>query len=614
MDIATSADVNCRVSTPQNDTNSDVYQMQDTYTYDDGGDSPSNRHAMVDHEVYAWVMEQTANNKTVSSNEIRQKAYDIGKQYDQYFKASNNWYNKWRKKFKYDGKPEIDNLRHRKRIYTAGFKLHAVNRSAELLSVSQASLELNVSRRCLQRWKEELDVITSVAEQASNAVFRRPGQGRKVADSALDQQLVEWVEQSWKDGQQVTSSMIREKAKELSTNPDFKASLGWFIKWQKRHNINLKDHVIDSPSRKSTNKTPLKLRILPDGQHSAYSENIPFSRKRKRTQSDMDQLEGDEEFDRMLLTWLVEHWDSANIVTEKMLRDKAYQLKPGFHPTKVWLTDWMRQYNVSLESQTFGGIEDSNDEVVEESQVYDEITVHDNDGPVTPTKEEAATALASLATEDPGGLEIAEALQKLASAFGLSQNVNNDEVVPEHLEIPTSSNLISPTTTYIIDEGVVELGAEDVVSEEIVTDDPVVYDATNPTTDKDQVHFVLTNDVSQLPLSDYQSVDDVPILTTYTSHAPIVSAVAYQTEVMTCNQLSITTDIQKDKQQIEDVETQTYVSIPETGSVTVGSEDVVIEESLMDPHTALDHDMVTKHWDDVDELITHSTNSNSLQQ
>lgn len=43
------------------------------------------------------------------------------------------------------------------------------------------------------------------------------------------------------------------------------------------------------------------------------------------------------------------------------------------------------------------------------------------DRPLTPTKEEAATALASLATEDSGGLEIAEALQKLASAFGLNQ-------------------------------------------------------------------------------------------------------------------------------------------------------------------------------------------------
>ena len=55
--------------------------------------------------------------------------------------------------------------------------------------------------------------------------------------------------------------------------------------------------------------------------------------------------------------------------------------------------------------------------------MYDEVTIQDN--PLTPTKEEAATALASLATEDPGttagGLEIAQALQKLASAFGLTQ-------------------------------------------------------------------------------------------------------------------------------------------------------------------------------------------------
>lgn len=380
---------------------------------------------LIDQEVYSWVMSQQSKNKVVTSNHIRQKAYEIGRQYDQYFKASVNWYNKWKKKVNYEEQPEIDALRNRKRAYTAAFKLHAVQRSAELLSISQASLELNVSRRCLQRWKDEVDVITSVAEQASNAVYRRPGQGRKVSDHVLDVKLVEWVEEAWKDGQQVSSSIIRQKAKEFSSNSDFKASLGWFMKWQKRHNINLKERIINSPLRKSHNSTPLKLRLLPEGQQCAYSDRMIHPHKRKRaTGSDppIPQQESEEEFDRLLLTWLVECWDSTDIVTERMLRDKASELttNPDFRPTKTWLAEWMKKYNVSLENQTFGIAGETEGEIVEESPVFDDMTVQEG-SPLTPTKEEAATALASLASEDPGGLEIAEALQKLASAFGLSQ-------------------------------------------------------------------------------------------------------------------------------------------------------------------------------------------------
>lgn len=329
-------------------------------------------------------MNQQSKNKLLSSNNIRQKAYEIGQRYDQYFKASLNWYNKWKKKFDYQEQPEIDALRNRKRAYTAAFKLHAVQRASELLSISQASLELNVSRRCLQRWKDEVDLISSVAEQASNAVYRRPGQGRKVTDSTLDLKLIEWVEESWHEGQQVTSSLVRQKAKELSSSPDFKASLGWFMKWQKRHNVNLKDRSLNSPLKVSPgSSTPLKLRLLPDGQQCAYSQRMAHSVKRKKLTLE-DELEeevplvpiqqdSEEEFDRLLLTWLVECWDSTtDTITERMLREKAAQLStnPDFRPTKGWLVDWMKKYNVSLENHSFGiGGETEGGEIVEESQV-----------------------------------------------------------------------------------------------------------------------------------------------------------------------------------------------------------------------------------------------------
>jgi len=34
--------------------------------------------------------------------------------------------------------------------------------------------------------------------------------------------------------------MLRLKAKELSTNPSFKASLGWYQNWKRRHSVSLR--------------------------------------------------------------------------------------------------------------------------------------------------------------------------------------------------------------------------------------------------------------------------------------------------------------------------------------------------------------------------------------
>ena len=386
----------------------------------------SKRRNLIDEDVLAWVTTSQEEGKVITPNLIRQKAYEIGRQYDPYFKASINWYNKWKKKYDYEESPEADALKHKKRSYTAAFKLYAVQRANELLSISQASLELNVSRRCLQRWKEEIDVISKVAEKASNAIYRRPGQGRKVSDASLDARLLEWLEQTWRNGDQVSSATIRQKARELSVNQDFKASLGWFVKWQKRHNIDLKEHTWDSPLRDKEGADPssLRLRLLPEGQEITYSDRASLSRKRKR-EFEGCVIQGDDEFDRLLLTWLVERWESGLDVNEKMLRDRAVELNTSqdFRPSKNWLIDWKSRYNVSLEDHTYGIAGESEGEIVEESQVYEEVTLQES--PLTPTKEEAATALASLASEDPGmtagGMEIAQALQKLASAFGLTQ-------------------------------------------------------------------------------------------------------------------------------------------------------------------------------------------------
>ena len=458
----------------------------------------TNNRSTIDSEVYKWVVQQLKKKKVVTPNAIRQKAFEIGQEFDPNFKASINWYNNWKKRFDYNESPEAEALKHKKRSYTAAFKLHAVQRAMELESASQASLELDVSRRCLQRWRDELDVISSVAEHSSNAVYRRPGQGRKVRDTSLDTRLLEWVKDCWKQSISLSSGMIREKARELSLQPDFKASLGWFVKWQKRHCVDLKEQTC-SPCALEV-ATPLKLRLLPEGEMSAYStpKKRRLSKKRALSYDDTALLENDEEFDRLLLTWLVERWEAGDIVNDKMLKERAMELtaNPDFKASKVWLQAWKGKYNVSLENQTYGTDGDEeNEEIIEETQVYDEQVVIEgeqqpttssqeeggaDETPVTPTKEEAATALASLSADDH---EIAEALQKLANAFGLAQSASGSGAgagagaggdTGSKEAVSQLAALQQSDSAEFLLEGAGRVAVEEVVSEEVVTDEPMV--------------------------------------------------------------------------------------------------------------------------------------------
>lgn len=547
--------------------------------------SPNNRNT-IDQEVYKWVSQQNKKKKLVTPNAIRQKAYEIGQEYDPNFKASLNWFNNWKKRYDYNDSPEAEALKHKKRSYTAAFKLHAVQRAMELESASQASLELDVSRRCLQRWKDELELIASVAEHSSNAVYRRPGQGRKVADTNLDTQLLEWVQECWKQGINVSSGMVRDKARQLSDKPDFKASLGWFVKWQRRHNIDLKEQTCGVPTSDSV--SPLKLRLLPEGEVSCYStpSTRPRAKKRKLDYDDEALLENDEEFDRLLLTWLVERWEAGDIVTDRMVKDKALELttNPDFKSSKSWLLAWKRKYNVSLENQTYGNEgEEENEEIVEESEVYDnEVlleeqqqqqqgpsqTVEEGENPLTPTKEEAATALASLSAEDheAAGLEIAEALQKLAKAFEMTSQ--GGEVAKEAMAQLTAAYQ-SDNPEFLL-EGAGQVAVEEVVSEEVVTDEPMVVIETPDVDDKSI--STTTSSTTGLPPS--------TIITTIPSIVGAVSSsVSGPTEL----------PVQAEFQPVTSIAPASQTVVPSSPISTFVSEEVVISEPVTTAGDSLDN-------------------------
>ena len=557
--------------------------------------SPNHRNT-IDQEVYKWVVQQSKRKKLVTPNAIRQRAYEIGQEYDPNFKASLNWYNNWKKRYEYNESPEAEALKHKKRSYTAAFKLHAVQRAMELESASQASLELDVSRRCLQRWKEELDLISSVAEHSSNAVYRRPGQGRKVHDSSLDTQLLDWVRDSWKQGVNVSSGMVRDKARELSERPDFKASLGWYVKWQKRHNVDLKEQTCGSPSENKA--SPLKLRLLPEGEVSCYSTPAKRRKTKKRRLSYEDEalLENDEEFDRLLLTWLVERWEAGDIVNDRMLKDRAMELtsNPDFKASKVWISAWKRKYNVSLENQTYGNEgEEENEEIIEETEVYDnEVMLEEHhhltqqqqagaaaeggENPITPTKEEAATTLASLSAEDhEAGLEIAEALQKLANAFGITAQVG--EAAKEAMAQLTAAYQ-GDNPEFLLEGG--QVAVEEVVSEEVVTDEPmVVIEASGVEMSGPTVSLATSTMISSVP-----TLQTVAMTTAQTA-----------TSTATFASSSISGGLQADAFQagIHSTEAATSVTVQSSGTIvstspisSFVSEEVVISEPVIETSTS----------------------------
>ena len=59
-------------------------------------------------------------------------------------------------------------------------------------------------------------------------------------DPGLEKNLVEWVTEQRNSGYIVTMLHIQQKALKLSTNPSFKASIGWAQKFMKRHDLTLR--------------------------------------------------------------------------------------------------------------------------------------------------------------------------------------------------------------------------------------------------------------------------------------------------------------------------------------------------------------------------------------
>ena len=244
---------------------------------------------------------------------------------------------------------------------------------------------------------------------------------------------------------------------------------------------------------------------------------------------------------------------------------------------------WKRKYNVSLENQTYGNEgEEENEEIVEESEVYDnEVlleeqqqqqqqqgpsqTVEEGENPLTPTKEEAATALASLSAEDheAAGLEIAEALQKLAKAFEMTSQ--GGEVAKEAMAQLTAAYQ-SDNPEFLL-EGAGQVAVEEVVSEEVVTDEPMVV--------------IETPDVDKSISTTTSSTTGLPPSTIITTIPSIVGAVSS----------SVPTElpVQAELQPVTSMAPASQTVVPSSPISTFVSEEVVISEPVTTAGDSLDN-------------------------
>jgi hypothetical protein len=68
---------------------------------------------------------------------------------------------------------------------------------------------------------------------------RKKGGGRKTKDPEMEMKLFDWYVYKKKHSQQVTAKMIKDKALELRSSPDFIASKGWLDKFKIRYRLEI---------------------------------------------------------------------------------------------------------------------------------------------------------------------------------------------------------------------------------------------------------------------------------------------------------------------------------------------------------------------------------------
>jgi transposase-like protein len=92
----------------------------------------------------------------------------------------------------------------------------------ERTNLSYVSRKYGISPNNLYRWKKHCE--------------RKAGAGRKVSDRGMEERLIEWIRgELGKKRGNLTRKEIQNQAITFSSDPNFKASKGWFERFVKRN-------------------------------------------------------------------------------------------------------------------------------------------------------------------------------------------------------------------------------------------------------------------------------------------------------------------------------------------------------------------------------------------
>ncbi|PFX30588.1 Centromere/kinetochore protein zw10-like [Stylophora pistillata] len=126
----------------------------------------------------------------------------------------------------------------RRSSYSMAFKIKVIAEAEAVENNSEIAREYGLSESMVRRWRRDQATILSGELKMS---AKRATMGRFTPKyPELDQQVMEWFSQQREQGIAVSGLILRLKAKELSDDPAFKASRGWYEKWKRRHSVSMR--------------------------------------------------------------------------------------------------------------------------------------------------------------------------------------------------------------------------------------------------------------------------------------------------------------------------------------------------------------------------------------
>ena len=115
--------------------------------------------------------------------------------------------------------------------YDTTFKLKVIEKAAELGSNRKAAAYFGIHEKQVRSWRS----LSEELHKTQATTRRRHGAGRPFADSSLDDKLLALIREMQSTGGAIRWTVVKQRARELSKEPDFKASWGWLTAFKTRH-------------------------------------------------------------------------------------------------------------------------------------------------------------------------------------------------------------------------------------------------------------------------------------------------------------------------------------------------------------------------------------------